>query len=103
MKEIIILALSIIIPVLIVIIGFLWIHKDDYPSKAIKNLDKYIMDSLIEERDALMIRYKDLKVKKDVVAPEYFDVVYREYKNVEERLEINRARIMAEKKKMAEA
>ena len=97
MKEIIILALSIIIPVLIVIAGFLWIHKDDYPSKAIKNLDKYIMDTLLEEREALMTRYQDLKVKKDVVAPEYFDVVYREYKNVEERLEINRARIMAEK------
>lgn len=96
MKEIAVLSLPIIIPVLIIIIGFIWIHKNEHSNRPIKDLNKYIMTSLLEEREALMTRYRDLKIKKDVVAPEYFDVVYREYKNVEERLEINRARIMSE-------
>ena len=97
MKEIIIISAMIVGIIALMYFAYRFLHRNDFKKDSVA-LDDFIKQSLNDEREWLMLRYNDLRTKMNEVPPEYSDIVYREYKNIEEKLEINRARFIQEMK-----
>ena len=88
----IIFSVAAIIIVIFVIVAYKWIHANDIKFANKKSNYEYTEELLRDERNKLMAVYNGLKGNMNEVTGDAWDIMYREYKCVEEALEINRER-----------
>lgn len=88
MKDIILLVLTIIVPVLIIALAYLLLHRnDDIKPMTEKQLNNYVKKTLVESYAKAVEDYQCLVHKLDDVDPAHFDVTYSEMKAAEAKMQ----------------